>query len=433
MDAEQYFEESFDYLQRFKNQTQAKSVFLQVQRLIWEKSFFPSRFPVGSIFLCSNCNSKKRDISFCLQCGRCYCGTHFSNHSCKIPSFGVDILTQQLFIYIPKKGRRFIFDAYLDHLILSAKLAVVDGLPLTTELEQMSSIFPIKRQPYPLFNLGNTCWLNSMLQCFAVNPYLQKWFLSQTINVKKIECPEEAIHMHLYKWFLANIGDGNFSISDFVFAIWTGFPSFANQQQNDAHEFWMQFRSKLDDYYQNKFDTTIFNQIFSWKFTVFEVCEKCGFTKSYFENATDLILFSPDSKSISELIPEYLSSNIPGTCGCTANECKKHMYFITLPPVLTIALTRARSNGPATKIEETLDLSNFIDSLQKDEISSTKYSLNSMVVRPGSGDKGHYWANVCKWGQWYRCDDFTITPIAMDDALKDDGCLLFYTRNGFIQ
>lgn len=432
MDAERYFEESVSILSRLKESASLRSSFLQVQRLLWEKSFFRSRFPVGSVFLCAHCHAKTRDLSFCLQCGKCLCSAHFGAHSCR-DALGVDILTHQLFAFVPGRGRRFAFDAYVDHMVLAAKLAVVDGLPLTADSARACALFPAQRQPYPLFNMGNTCWLNAMLQCFAVNPYLQKWFLSQTVRVPRVERAEDAVHLHLVRWFLANFGDGSFSIADFVFAVWTGFPAFANQQQNDAHEFWMQFRARMDDYYRCCAGTTVFSEIFQWKYAIVEACERCGFARTYLESATDLIILTTDSRAVSELLPEYFATSVPGRCGCSGSECRKQMFFSTLPPVLTVALTRTRNSGPAARIEETLDMAQFLDPEKRGELSPSVYKLNSMVVRPGVGDKGHYWANVCKWGQWYRCDDFTITPITIEDAKKDDGCLLFYTRNGFFQ
>ncbi|KAH0788469.1 Clan CA, family C19, ubiquitin hydrolase-like cysteine peptidase [Histomonas meleagridis] len=432
-DEEKYYIESIRYSQTFKNECKnEKGTFLQVQRLLWEKSLFPSRFPPCSTFLCSQCSAKTRDLSFCLQCGRTFCGSHFQ-HNCQIPYYGVDILTQQLFVYMPSKGRRFIFDSYIDHLILSAKLAVIDGLPLTADLEPHGSIFPIRRAPMPLFNLGNTCWLNSILQCFVVNPLLQKWFLSSSLNITKIDCVEAAIHQHLCRLFLSNFGESSFSISEFVYCIWCLFPSFANQQQSDAHEFFMELRAKLDNYYQQTFETTVFSQVFNWKFTVIESCSACGQTKTYLEDATDLILCSTNCSDIMEALSQFMETSSPKPCSsCGGKDCKKQFYFNTLPPVLTISMTRIRSTDPPIPIEEDLYLGDFVDA-DKSELNDVKYSLSSIVVRPGSGDLGHYWANVQQWGQWYKCDDYTITPITISDTCRDDACLLFYTRNGLFQ
>ena len=186
------------------NKRNQKQTFHQVQRFLWEKSLFPERFPPCSVFLCASCNCKTRDLSFCLQCGRCFCGSHFGDHRCQ-PGYGVDVLSHQLFLFSPELGRRFIFNSSIDRLILSAKLAVIDGLPFDADLDPSEPVLPVLIPPMPLQNLGNTCWLNALMQCLVVNPLLQKWFLSGQVDVTQIDCPEAAVHCHMQQFFLAQM------------------------------------------------------------------------------------------------------------------------------------------------------------------------------------------------------------------------------------
>ena len=77
----------------------------------------------------------------------------------------------------------FIFNASIDRLIRSAKLAVIDGLPFDVELDPSE---PVLIPPKLLRNLGNTCWLNVLMHSLAVNPLLQKWFLSGGRHVDRL-------------------------------------------------------------------------------------------------------------------------------------------------------------------------------------------------------------------------------------------------------
>jgi ubiquitin C-terminal hydrolase len=423
-------------LQQFhSNAREEKSTFLQVQRLIWEKSLFPQRFPACSVFLCSSCTSKTRDLSFCLQCGRTFCGGHFGEHNCP-PGFGVDIATRQLFLFSPALGRRFLFDASIDLLIISAKLAVIDGLPLASNLDPQGSILPIPRPPMPLQNLGNTCWLNSMFQCFVVNPLLQKWFLSSSIHIAKVDCAEAAVHTHLCRLFLAQVSEGTFSLADCLFAIWTLFHAFATPQQCDTHEFLMELRGKLDEFYQRRFETQVFSSIFNWQFKVIESCESCDETRTYIENAADLILPITGCSSLEEAMSHFLLGSSPLKCNSCQNACKRQYFFNSLPPTLTISLGRGRNMSRAMtpiKLTDALVLDEFVDADKKREIGDARYSLIGMVVRPGQGETGHYWANVKRSRQWFHCDDNTVQPISdVKEVLQQDACLLFFTRNGFV-
>ncbi|OHS93701.1 Clan CA, family C19, ubiquitin hydrolase-like cysteine peptidase [Tritrichomonas foetus] len=429
-----HFHESAKYIKLFKESEHEKSNFIQVQRLLWEKSFFPQRFPACSSFLCSTCNSKSRNLSFCLQCGRVYCLNHFCDHNCPT-TFGVDILTHQLFFYEKENGRRFVFDSSIDYLIISAKLAIIDGIPFQAKIEPSSSIFPTRHTPMPLQNCGNTCWMNSLLQCLISNPLLQKWFLSESINITEIDCPEAAVHNHLCRLFLAQLGESTFSITDYLFSVWTMSPIFATSNQCDSHEFFLDLRSKLDDFYQKKFESQVFSSIFNCQLKVIESCENCDDTRTFIENSSDLILNIENCSSLSEALSNYLLGSSPRTCNNCHKQCKRQYFFNTLPSTLTIALVRASYSERSVKnvqLTDELSLDNFIDLDKKKELGDSLYSLVGMVVRPGSGEMGHYWANVKKNGIWYRCDDNSVSTVDMNSAFRDDACLLFYIRKGFV-
>lgn len=504
-----YFQNSINYIKKFKKASKNEIAnFIQIQRLLWEKLLFPERFHPCSTYLCSLCSCKTNDLSFCLQCGQIFCKLHFDSdhHHCK-PGFGVDIHTHQLFILEKdnnenessndislsnskddskykqtidkncphvKHNRRFIFDTDIDHLILSTKLSVIDGVPIQNDLEidqvdnflsssnttknprssshssssssssqcnhsqttkMITSIFPPKYPPMPLQNFGNTCWMNSLLQCLVVNPLLQKWFLSEMINISTIDCPEAAVHCHLSRLFLAQVKAANFSMADYILAIWTMSPLFATSDQCDSHEFFMDLRTKLDSYYQKKFDSQVFSSIFNWQFTVIESCENCAETRSFLEPASDLILNIENCSSLKEALSNFLLGSSPKNCSNCQKTCKRQYFFNTLPPTLTIALVRASYSDRSVKnvqLCEELTFDDFIIGYKKKELGESLYSLVGIVVRPGSGEMGHYWANVKKWGQWYRCDDNNVSTIEFNTIMRDDACMLFYVRRGFI-
>jgi hypothetical protein len=66
----------------------------------------------------------------------------FSCHNCS-PGFGVDIATHQLFLYSPDLGRRLLFDASIDCLIISVKLAVFLCFLIQKVLFSQSPVLPM--------------------------------------------------------------------------------------------------------------------------------------------------------------------------------------------------------------------------------------------------------------------------------------------------
>ena len=427
-------EEKVKYLKLIDHQGPLQSAFLQAQRLIWEKSIFPSRFPPCSTFMCANCHGKPRNLCICLSCGNIFCPEHFQEHPCKNP-LGIDIQTQQLFVFNPEHGRMFIFDALLDRLIISAKLAVVDGIPFSSNLDPGMPILPSHRVPIALQNICNTCWLNSILQCLMANPLVEKWFLSGKYQLSEIDSPIATVHVMFKKMFLCLNGKGNFSISEFLFCLKTLYPELNLSEQLDAQEFFLRIRTSLDDFYQAKFESKEFGNIFNWTFNVIESCEYCSFTQAHPSPESILTLPYAASNSLSEAIDHFFNGESPMKCQQCEHTSKKQYYFHSLPQTLTISLVRTSSDNRGVsnlKIEETLELNKYIDPDMKKYIDSSKYSLVAAVVRPKTGDLGHFWADVKRNGMWFQCNDNQVKQTTLDDVIHDDLILLFYLRNGFI-
>ena len=411
-----------------------KDTFMRVQRFLWEKSLFPERFPRCSVFLCAKCNCRTHTLSFCLQCGRCFCLAHFGEHACP-PGFGVDVGTHQLFLFKPGLGRCFLFDASIDRLVISAKLAELDGLPLSAPLDPKGPVLPVPRPPIQLPNLGPKVWMGSLLQCLVANPLLQKWFLSGSFVVNRVDRPEAAVHLHLQKLLMAQMREGAFSLVDFMFAAFQMSPTFATSDEYEPHEFFIDMKRRMDAFYQEQFDTAVFSMIYGWMFKVILSCDSCDETKTLLESARDVVLPTMDTTNLSDMISRYLLEATPGKCGSCGKLCKRQLFFNSLPATFMIALTRPNVTDQEPKLihfDEELVLDDFLDIDKKQELGSARYQLAAMVVRPGPNDNGHYSANVRRWGQWFKCSDDNIQPIDVHDVLKSDACVLFFTRAGVV-
>lgn len=418
-----------------KNKTKYKESFINAQRIIWEKSIFPSLFPSCSTYLCTSCRKKAVNLSICLECDHIYCLNHFKDHICE-KKYGIDILTRQFFAYDKNRGRRFIFDAFVDRLLISCKLAVIDGVKIDTDHDPEAPILSNHRLPRPFPNLGNTCWLNSVIHCMLVNPLFEKWFLSGKLFVEKISEPEEALHMMIEKLFRSQNGNGDFNIIDLLFCISAVFPQIDTKKQNDAEEFFMYLCSTLHDFYQKKLsesDAKEFSDIYTWTFNIVESCEHCGTNHTRFEEETILRLTALTSSSLNEALIQFLSGESPLPCSQCKERSKKQYYFHTLPHLLIVSLTKTRGDKSmnAIQVNEKIDLTKFLSDSKANV--KANYTLISTIIRTGSGEDGHIRAYVSRNGRWFKCDDNQVNQSSIGEALREEVSLLFYVRSGFTE
>ena len=424
----QNFDESSRLISPFiEENSPEKTMLCQIQRLLVEYKMFPSRFPSFSSFVCSICRGKTFNLSFCVTCGRVFCAHDFYTHGCT-PCYGVDICTQQVF-YCKGETRQFLFNPHFDRLIISAKLAVSDGLPMDSDLDSPTPILSLPKLPLPMFNLGNTCWMNALLQCFLVNPFISKWFLSQVIPTNNPSSIIECVHIQLTRLFLSQETDVQFLTTDCLFCVWVAFPQLCTHEQHDSHEFLMELRNGLIEFYK-KYNNSVFSSIFSIQFTVIETCEHCENTRTSITEEMEIIVSTTSASNLNSALAQALKTESPLPCPFCGHQNRREMVFHEYPRTLTITLVKCRGNDRVVspiKIEETLDLTPYAEP----NIGKGIYTLNSAVVRPGTGETGHYWADVRKCDKWFRCDDYNVTHVEQNDVMRDDAYLLFYIRNGF--
>ena len=312
-----------------------------------------------------------------------------------------------------------------------------------------------------LFNVGNTCYINTSLQCMGHCTMFLKFILSGNFVQKKGIIADELRQVYHALWV-----DNNGIIPNRFLKYLRQCMSERMEinEQNDMHEFITIFIDKINECVATKLDGSIMlgNMIYadtsydklrkkvdkSWFGFVGKeysqiidlfygqnvsqiVCGNCHKIHHNYEPFSVFMVHIPiiDSdlkQCLHHLLSEgYLNDNsgsdehIEWKCD-NCNEKSKSLKttkFWRLPKVLTVCLKRFthdhRKNNSFVQIPEMLDLTEYIIG----PTPNKKYALRSVGCHIGNFYNGHYYA-ICKNpnGDWYRMDDTNV--MKMNDGFE---------------
>ncbi|KAK3824548.1 MAG: hypothetical protein J3Q66DRAFT_278155 [Benniella sp.] len=282
-----------------------------------------------------------------------------------------------------------------------------------------------------LRNLGNTCFLNSVLQCLTYTAPLANYLLS---NQHKGSCKSDSYCMmcqlqnHVAR---CSSHSRNEAISPgaIVSKLRLIGKQFKLGRQEDSHEFTRHlidalqksclagFDSKLDNRIK---ETTAIHQIFGGYFQSQVKCMKCGHESNTFETYLDVSLDIKHAGTIHKAFrdyttPEILSKDNQYRC----DKCKvlvdarKQMTIYDAPKILCIHLKRFTFTGQKINrhiaFETKLELGSFMSNNKNHPHLS--YNLYGVLVHAGSScHSGHYYCYVkSSDGVWYCMDDSSVS------------------------
>ena len=324
-------------------------------------------------------------------------------------------------------------------------------------------------------NLGNTCFMNSIIACLSNTLKLTDYFLS---NEYKKDDPEytnkrkqEFTVLTSYINLLINIWETNQVLKpkSFVENMSKLIPKYGKFQQQDSHEFLMytldilhkalsyEIDVEIKGEEKNEYDTLVkksletwkvfyeknysyINEIFNGMFHNRIECSNCKVTDNIFEPFNSISLDVPIAPSvdINECLENYfLKSEKIETWKCEkCNEqgCEKSCKFWSVPNYVIIHLKRFTNTGKKIDTlvnfpKEDLDLTNYI-SPNKQNQNNYIYSLYSINYHSGSMNGGHYWSS-CKNlnDNWHIYNDGHVSKFTSDEEISEKNAyILFYYR-----
>ncbi|KAL9228156.1 hypothetical protein vseg_003766 [Gypsophila vaccaria] len=311
---------------------------------------------------------------------------------------------------------------------------------------------PLRRIGAGLENLGNTCFLNSVIQCLTYTEplvgYLQSGKHQTTCRVAGF-CALCAIQKHVSRALQAS--GRSLAPKDLVSHLRSVSRNFRNARQEDAHEYMIHLLesmhkcclpSGVQAESPGAYEKSLVHRIFGGRLRSQVKCLQCSHCSNTFDPFLDLSLEIVKADSLYKALrhftaPEQLDG---GERQYKCEKCKqkvralKQLTVSKAPYVLTIHLKRFRSHFSGQKIDKkvqfgaTLDLKPFVTGDYEGDLT---YTLYGVLVHAGySTHSGHYYCFVrTSNGLWYSLDDNRVIQVSERVVMEQKAYMLFYVRD----
>ncbi|XP_064637300.1 ubiquitin carboxyl-terminal hydrolase 22-like isoform X2 [Lineus longissimus] len=424
------------------------------------------------ICLCHTCHEVKPRLHSCLYCVffGCYGAKHIHEHArAKKHNLALDLTYGAVYCFSCKD---YVYDRELDEMnkeqeSLASKSLGVKLYPLTpwdpteTEIELLHSHRKRRRVTGQstiglrgLINLGNTCFMNCIVQALVHTPLLRDFFLADRHNCQMSERSRQCLvceMSRLFQEFYSGVRTPHIPYR-LLHLVWTHARHLAGYEQQDAHEFLIAALDVLHQHWQNGISSNnphhcncIIDQIFTGGLQSDVTCQSCNHVSTTIDPFWDISLDlgpteaiptnsnytgsgSDSNGSFANLDeptsltmclkrftrPEHLGSSSKIKCSnCHSyQESTKQLTMKKLPVVACFHLKRfEHSTGYHKKIStfvsfpEELDMTPFMSSSRSNNngfvnqviqesatslSSENKYSLFAVVNHSGTIESGHY-------------------------------------------
>ncbi|KAM9215833.1 ubiquitin carboxyl-terminal hydrolase 36-like [Leptosomus discolor] len=328
-----------------------------------------------------------------------------------------------------------------------------DGVPMPQKV-----LFPVERLSMKweriyqvgagLENLGNTCFLNSTVQCLTHTPPLANYLLSKEHSRSCDQggfCMMCLMEKHTIEAF-ANSGKTIKPIS-FIRDLKNIAQHILFRRQEDAHEFLchtvdamqkacLKGCTTLDRETQA---TTLVHQVFGGYLRSRVKCLACKSVSDTYDPYLDLPLEIGEAANLVQALELFVKPDLLG--GENAYMCAQCKKKVTASKgftihrasnVLTISLKRFADfgGGKLTKDVGYPEFFNLRPYMSQKNGDPVLYGLYAVLVHSGySCHAGHYYCFVkASNGQWYKMNDERVHPSSTEEVLKEQAYVLFYLR-----
>ncbi|XP_078438708.1 ubiquitin carboxyl-terminal hydrolase 23-like [Wolffia australiana] len=303
-----------------------------------------------------------------------------------------------------------------------------------------------------LANLGNTCFLNSVLQCLTYTEpfaaYLQSGNHKSSCRTSGF-CALCALQNHVMD-ALRSTGKilRPFHLVKNLRCISR---NFRNARQEDAHEYMVNLLESMHkcclpfgvaSESPLAYEKSLVHKIFGGHLRSQVKCLQCSFCSDKFDPFLDLSLEINKADSLHKALSHFTAVEQldGGARQYHCQKCKqkvravKQLTVHKAPYVLTVHLKRFGTASLGQKIDKRVDFDSSLD--LKRYVSGPfegdlKYTLYGVLVHAGyATHSGHYYCFVrTSGGQWYSLNDHQVLQVPEKTVLNQKAYMLFYVRN----
>ncbi|EAY08839.1 Clan CA, family C19, ubiquitin hydrolase-like cysteine peptidase [Trichomonas vaginalis G3] len=287
-----------------------------------------------------------------------------------------------------------------------------------------------------LLNLGNTCYMNSILQQLYSLPIFLKPFLENANSNQGYKELQNIFYSMAFTSFPV-VTPEEF-IKKFV---WRDGTKINIHAQQDAFEFFQYFLQKSDN-----FDAS---SIFCGS-TVSTISNKeLNVSKKEFQNFYGLNIPVKNNNSLNEVLENYsMPEKLEGNNQYFDEnlnrmiDAEKSTFISESPQILVFQLMRFyydKKKKTEMKINDAFYFPSEVDiSKCSIGVENTKYKIHGVVIHNGTATGGHYLSIIKYNGDWYKFNDNIVTKISQKEfdnltignpKQRTSAYLLFYVRN----
>ncbi|CDY57464.1 BnaC09g33510D [Brassica napus] len=302
-----------------------------------------------------------------------------------------------------------------------------------------------------LENLGNTCYLNSVLQCLTYTEplaaYLQDVAHEQRCRVAGF-CALCAMQRHV-RTALQSTGR-SLAPKYLVSNLRCVSQNFRKCRQEDAHEYMINLLecmhkcclpSGVPSESSDAYRSSLVHQIFGGSLRSQVKCAQCSHCSDKFDPFLDLSLDISRADSLQRALLRFTAVELLDN-GSKVYQCErcrqkvkaiKQLTVFKAPSVLTVHLKRFephRSEKIDKKVEfpSAIDMKPFVSGPYEGNLKYTLYGV--LVHYGGSIHSGHYYCFVrTSSGMWYSLDDNEVIQASEKTVFNQKAYMLFYVRD----